>query len=167
MNAAGPVLRDIHVAPANWWPPAPGWWLLAALLVLMGVSLLAWRRRRTRRMPLRIAMGELDALARGYARDGDAAYALDGASRLARRIARRIEPGVASRTGEAWRDFVHRYARDAHARAVLDRWLDTRFRPTSDLDVAGLLEVLRAWCRAALRRRARHVAPARREGAPP
>lgn len=48
-------LRDIHGAPeAPFWPPAPGWWVLAFLLLLAALwgarrFWLAWRVRRRRR----------------------------------------------------------------------------------------------------------------------
>ncbi|MCG6859737.1 MAG: DUF4381 domain-containing protein [Chromatiaceae bacterium] len=37
-------LRDIHgIQSVPWWPPGPGWWLLAA--VALGLIFLAWRFR--------------------------------------------------------------------------------------------------------------------------
>ncbi|HMM26605.1 MAG TPA: DUF4381 domain-containing protein, partial [Pseudoxanthomonas mexicana] len=45
------VLRDVHVPPApSLWPPAPGWWLLAGVVVLMLLGIAAWRWHRRRRL---------------------------------------------------------------------------------------------------------------------
>ena len=48
-------LRDIHLpGPIGWWPPAPGWWLVAAL-VLVAVALYGvhYYRGRHKRAALR------------------------------------------------------------------------------------------------------------------
>lgn len=151
MNTSGPVLRDIHVPTAAWWPPAPGWWLLAALIVLLLAGAAWWIGRRARRRPLAATLREIDALALAHAHDGDVARLVDGASRLLRRIACRIAPAVASRDGEAWRDFVRLHATDDTARRVLDGLVDARFHAQPVVDPSALTTALRGWCRHALR----------------
>ncbi len=96
------VLRDIHQLPAPaWWPPAIGWWLVAAV-VLLAVAALAWRswRRRRRR--------------RGFERMFDAGIAsaatpaaqIAAASAMLRRAARERDPAAAALHGEAWLAFL-------------------------------------------------------------
>jgi hypothetical protein len=161
MTAAGPVLRDIHLPPAAWWPPAPGWWLLAVLVLVTGALVAAWFVYRRRHGTLRALLREIDALELAYPRDADSARLADQASRLLRRVARRVEPRAASANGSAWRAFVHKYAHADATRQALDALLDVRFRVTPGLDASALCAALRAWCRAALRRR-----PARSPQAP-
>jgi hypothetical protein len=53
MNEAVQQIRDIHgFAGVPWWPPGPGWWLLAGGLVLL--TLLIWRFRSTLRLRIPI-----------------------------------------------------------------------------------------------------------------
>lgn len=166
MNGDGPVLRDIHVPAAAWWPPAPGWWILAALVVLVcgTIAWLLWRRARLRAR--RAALGEIDALEAAFARDGDAARLADGASRLLRRVACLVEPAAASLAGEAWRDFLHRHARRDATRVALDRLSATRYVARPELDAAELAAALRAWCRDTLRGGGGRAAPPRAGGRP-
>lgn len=110
-------LRGYHPPdPVSWWPPAPGWWLLALLILglLTWVTVWAvgaWRRRRLARAAPRAALDELAALRAALARNGDAAAFARGLSRLLRRfaLARYPRRAVAGLSGEEWLAFL-----DAH-----------------------------------------------------
>jgi hypothetical protein len=149
----GPVLRDIHLPPAHWWPPAPGWWLLAAVLLLAAVGIAWWLRRSARGTPMRAALREIDALEAAHARDGNTAHLAEGASRLMRRVARRVAPDAAAHAGALWDAFVGSHAPDETTRHALDALASERFRAEPVLDAPALSAALRAWCRDALRTR--------------
>jgi len=61
-------LRDIHLPDASlWWPPAPGWWVTLALLLLMAV-MIPWLRRRLRQKPVnRLCLQELQMIRQRFA----------------------------------------------------------------------------------------------------
>jgi hypothetical protein len=124
------------------------------MLGLAALGLVWWRRHAARGGTLRAALREIDILEAAHARDRDDLRLADGASRLMRRVALRIEPQVSAQGGAAWRAFVQRHARDAATSEILDRLAVARFRARADLDAQSLLVALRAWCTHALSRSA-------------
>lgn len=104
---AGLDLHDILSAPpAEFWPPAPGWWVLALLLfgalIFIGRRLnRTWRRQQRRNRIL----SELDALA---TQSPD--QVATRISTLLRRVAlmRFARSEVAPLTGSAWLAFLDR-----------------------------------------------------------
>jgi len=154
MNATGPQLRDIHLPQVPWWPPAIGWWVLAALLLLaivLGIWL--WLRGRPARAAKHAAKRELAALAARHARDRDDVSLAMGVSRLLRRIALLLEPEAAARGGAAWREFLANRAQAAFTDEQLDVLIDAPYRGRASFDAAALLAATRRWCERALRRR--------------
>ncbi|MEZ5577178.1 MAG: DUF4381 domain-containing protein [Candidatus Competibacteraceae bacterium] len=117
MPATNPLadLRDIHLPePVSWWPPALGWWLLAALsLVVIAGLLWLWRYRR-RQTPRRAALAELARLRGDFRRDGDGTAVATGISALLRRLALAHFPRtqVAGLVGDAWLQFLDRTGGD-------------------------------------------------------
>lgn len=105
-------LRDIHLpAPISWWPPAPGWWMLAALIVAILIGLFIWFRRRRRDNWRRSALAELARLRQQYAAQPTAAHTIIAAlSVLLRRVAISCFPRaeVAMLSGEKWLAFLDR-----------------------------------------------------------
>ena len=97
-------LRDIHLpAPPDLWPPAPGWWIAAVLIIgviLYGLYLgyKIWRRNAYRRQ----AVVELEALFKTT--DTQDAELLANLNALLKRVALSRFPReeVANLSGESW-----------------------------------------------------------------
>ena len=100
-------LHDIAVpAPVSWWPLAPGWYVLAAVLALALLAVLFFLLRRYRQNRYRrLALGELSLMRKG----GMPLYLLPA---LLKRTALAAWPReqVASMSGADWHAFLDQSA---------------------------------------------------------
>lgn len=112
MNPDLSQLRDIHLpAPISWWPPAPGWWLLAVLVVAIVIGLMIMAHRRQRDNWRRSALLELTQLRQQYDSQPSAPQTIvSGLSVLLRRVAISCFPRgeVAMLSGDKWLAFLDR-----------------------------------------------------------
>jgi hypothetical protein len=101
MQAQELVLRDVHVPPApSLWPPAPGWWLLAIVVLLLLVGVWAIRhRRKRRRQAWQALFDEACAQATPVAR-------IAAISGLLRRASRQVDKQADRLQGEDWLRFL-------------------------------------------------------------
>jgi hypothetical protein len=88
VDPAALPLRDIHLPePVSWWPPAPGVWLLLALLALLLAAVIVWLAVRQRRLRIRRqARSGLKALRRSWCADPQPVEQAAALSELLRRI---------------------------------------------------------------------------------
>jgi hypothetical protein len=152
-----PQLRDIHVPQVSWWPLAPGWWVLAALVVLaLLVVAWLWRRRARRRQFIDAVLADLhDARAR-HASDGDSAAFAATAHALLRRVARTRDPHSVTSSANAWHDALAGMApsRDVSRLVALG---DVIYQPRAALDVDAVHKDVEVWVRDVLSRGTRHA----------
>jgi hypothetical protein len=112
MDPALIPLRDLHLPDAvGWWPLAPGWWLLVAvLLVALAYGLHAAYRRWRHNAPRRYALRELKRVRSEYDRGIDSVTLGKELSELLRRAMLAYAPRneVAGLTGETWLEWLDR-----------------------------------------------------------
>jgi len=143
-------LRDIHAAPPpGLWPPAPGWWVLAAVLLAALVLLAVWgyRRYRAYRQKLQI-MDELERLTGEYTKENNAGFVTE-ISTLLRRVALRryARTRVAPLTGSAWLRFLDDTGGAGEFEKGVGRILEVGpYQPgTDEVPAEELLALARRW----------------------
>lgn len=141
-------LRDIHLPPdIETWPPAPGWWILAAL-ALLGLlwagrfAYQAWQKSAYRREARR----QLKHLFETHQHDQQA-FLLDYNS-LLKRVALTTYPreDVANLTGEAWVSFLDRTGQTHEFTMGPGQVLiDGQYAPVTAVDVERLHDLGQTW----------------------
>ena len=137
-NPADLPLRDIHLPePVSWWPPAPGWWMLFAVVIIaLGISWWLYRRWRQRRI-LRELEAQLDAIKTEYQQHHDGVKTVTQLSVLLRRACISFFPrkDVAGLTGERWLAFLDHISNSLeYSEGAGKLLLDAPYKPAEAID---------------------------------
>lgn len=142
-------LRDIHAAPqASWWPPAPGWWVLAFLLLLMlvwvGRKLLTRYRVRSRRKKM---LGWVDHLNATIDPGRDPQAYLSTLNRIFKLVALRAFPErqCAGMAGPEWSAFLMDKMKKSPSVEALNVLASGPYDPAPQFDAGIISELSRAW----------------------
>lgn len=142
-------LKDIHLPPPiSWWPLAPGWYVLIALLVLIAVFIFyrintSYRHARAKKQALRLLID----YQKHYQKENNAALASARISELLRRVALAYYPRekVASLHGEEWVCFLNETGKGIDFNLVKEMLLDAPFKTDQSMDLKPLFNSAQLW----------------------
>jgi len=153
-------IRDLHLPAAiGWWPLAPGWWVVIAVLGVGLVFLMRmWLRTYSRGAARRHALRQLDRYSRDYMSHLNGVLIGTQLSELLRRTMLAYAPraDVAGLTGEAWLKWLDQDLDRSHFVAGDGRYLiEWPYRdPGSQVDksdVGALVDAVRLRLRTPVR----------------
>jgi hypothetical protein len=141
-------LRDIHLPdPVPFWPPAPGWWMLAlSIVLLLVIAVWLWKRHR-RTAYRRVALKELRSLRQALANGQAGSPIIAELSILLRRaaITRYGRQQVAALNGTAWLEFLDRTGHTTYFSTQGQALLDAPYRRNTTEQVEPLLSLAQRW----------------------
>ncbi len=149
-------LRDIHLPePVSWWPPAPGWWLLLALVIMLAV-LLPWLIKRWRRKSLHtLAQAEFKQIQHAFQHHQDNVRLVQEISALLRRVCMSYtsRSQAASLIGDDWLQQLDSLGQQPLFNSDIGRQLLTApYQATNNIDANNLLNTCNDWLKALPRR---------------
>ena len=143
-------LKDIHLPPpVSFWPPAPGWWILALLLIstlfIGGVWLYRkYKKRKPKTEALRI-LKDLQIL---YQNSQDELVSLRNLSNLLRRTALTYYDNdtVASLQGSSWLEFLDKTGKTKEFSQGVGKVLGNElFQQKVKPDMNALFPLVKKW----------------------
>ena len=144
-------LRDIHAAPPEpWWPPAPGWWILGLLLLV----LLVWLGRRVkarykilRRRKQMLAW--IDHLNTSVDPVRDPQTYLSTLNRIMKLVALRAFPDqpCAAMAGQDWADFLTEKLKTSKLSDSIHVMASGPYDPQPQFDPQVMSDLTRNWIR--------------------
>lgn len=143
-------LRDLHLPEAiSWWPLAPGWWLLIALIAVgLGLLFRLFMRARARGAARRHALRQLNELTSDFEQHHNAIAFSSHLSELLRRTMLAYAPrhDVAGLTGDKWLAWLDRDLDQPRFQSEAGRkLLELPYRaPSDDVSAMDLVDVVAA-----------------------
>ncbi|MDH3351492.1 MAG: DUF4381 domain-containing protein [Gammaproteobacteria bacterium] len=143
-------LRDLHLPEAiGWWPPAPGWWVLIALLAVgIGYLVRHYMRTYARGAARRRALRKLNELTAEFEQHRNAVAFSSSLSELLRRTMLAYAPRheIAGLTGNAWLAWLDRDLDQPRFQSEAGRkLLELPYRrPGDDVTAMELVDVVAA-----------------------
>lgn len=143
-------LKDIHLPQAiDWWPPAPGWWLLAAMLLafICGTLWWIWRRYQAKAYR-REATSQLQQIRLRFQQQQDTLQLLSELSVLLKRtsITRYGRDRVAGLVGKEWLQFLDQTgSTQAFTQGDGNALVNQRYRPAPEVDGNELIQIVQNW----------------------
>lgn len=145
-------LRDIHLPdPVSAWPPATGWWVLLALIIIIFLALFLYKKYKPalKRKPAykKLATNEFQAIKKQFA-GNPSVELLRALSTLTRQITLSYYPRqqVASLTGEAWLQQIKALSGEhAFNQSQAELLLQAPYRQQVDFNADEILSAFEQW----------------------
>ncbi len=143
-------LRDITLpTEVSWWPPAPGWWLLAVLLIIAIIfSIRGLKTRYHRTSILVLAQKERDEIISRYNKNEDSVALMSQLSILLKRYALLCFPekNIAGLHGEPWQQFIMKQGPNTtDANQVAELLTTSPYKKTEAINAETVITYFNHW----------------------